>query len=207
MATNNARLVNGAIEAYNPNGIQIGGQWYNYSKYGFTCFAANQQPPLGTPVQIKLSGDSFIAALAINGVAIQPGTPPLASNFQRNGQQPAPTSPQPQQAWPSTAVQGSFPAPVTQGTPAPAVQATVTPATPVLTPLQTVVINTRLKIIDALAKAQPEYFTLDKLDEGTEVVRNWEAFVLEDLAPQPEPEEETEATDPEEEVLDDLPGL
>ena len=206
MATNNARLVNGVIESYNPTGIQIGGQWYNYSKYGFTCFAQGQQPPLGTPVQIKLSGDSFIAALAVNGVALVPGTPPLASNFQRNGQQPAPTSPQPQQAWPQTAVQGAFPAAVTQVAVAP--QAAPAAQTPVLTPLQTIVINTRLKIIDALSKAQPEYFTLDKIDEGTEVVRNWEAFVLEDLVPTPEPEPEPEVDDETEpEVLDDLPGL
>lgn len=199
-----AREVQGVIESYNPTGMMIGGQWYNYSKYGFTCFAQGQQPPLGTPVQIKLSGDSFIARLSINGVALTPGTPPLASNFQRNGQQPAPT--QPQQAWPQTQV--TAPATVPPAYVAPAVQVPMSPQAPVLTPLQTVVINTRLKILDALAKAKPEYFELDKIDEGTEVVRNWEAFVLEDLAPQPEPEpEEQDESEPEPEVLDDLPGI
>jgi hypothetical protein len=53
-------------------------------------------------------------------------------------------------------------------------------------------IETRQTLLKTLAVANPGMFTLDKLAELTEIVRNLEQFVLEDLiaanTPEPEPE-------------------
>jgi hypothetical protein len=94
-------------------------------------------------------------------------------------------------------------APTTTPTPISPMAATPQPtqAQPSSDLLLRTTIDTRLKLIGTLAVAQPALFSLEDMDTVTEIVRNLEQFVLEDLlaATRPEPDDELSADD----VLDE----
>lgn len=177
MAQATITTVSGIVESVNDNGFKLlGGDWLNYSKYDYQGPKGGQlAPAAGQHVTAQLKNDKFLLALNIDGA-----TQPTATR--------SPSTPPPatngtvlaQPALPSI----SQPAPINQNT------------------LIETTIQTRLKLIGTLAVAQPGLFSLEDMDTVTEIVRNLEQFVLEDLiaATKPESDDELTADDLDEEV-------
>jgi len=181
MAQNaNANIVTfaGEVEVTNPNGIKLKNheQWFNYSQYGYGGGKYQPNKPEPTP------GQQVIVQVKNDRFlhSLQFGTPgtPVATPAPSNGAVRAP-------------------APVVMND------------TNVVTVnnqdrLIQVTIDTRQTLLKTLAVAQPGLFSLEKLDELTEIVRNLESFVLASLQDKASSDNEDEVIDiPEDELLEE----
>jgi hypothetical protein len=167
--------ITGVVESVNASGFKIkDGNWLNYSDYGYKgptkggpAFPA---PNPGDTVTVELRNNKFVHTMAIGGNA--PITPSTTPN---------PTPPSTPDAVMHLAPPGGT-SYVTSNS---------------MDKLLDTTIQVRLKLLGTIAVAKPDNFDLDNLDTLTEIVRNLEQFVLEDLiaATKPETDEDLTADD------------
>lgn len=180
MATQNISVISGVVETTNQNGFKISGRqdWINYSQFGYhgPRYTPNTPAPfVGQTVTCELKNDKFLNKLVVDGVATatqRSDEPhPEVSNYPMG--QPAQFAP--------TALAATH-----AGTQQSLLERTI---------------ETRLKLINTLAVAQPALFALDQIEELSEIVRNLEQFVLEDLIEANKPNDDDEPI--EDEPLDE----
>lgn len=160
--------VSGTVQNVNPKGFLLdNGQWYNWSPYGYAGpLKGLPGVDVGQTVALQVKNDRFIHTFLVTGTDTVTNPVP---------QQPTPQAPQ---VTPSNVL-------------------VTTPSLPQPAPDKSHLINlsieTRQTLLKTLAVAQPAMFAdLDNIQILTEIVRNLEQFVLEDLisanAPEPEPD-------------------
>jgi hypothetical protein len=151
--------VTGIVETVNDNGIKLqNGNWINYSTYGYKGPRGGQPAPqIGETITAQLKNDKFIHTLVMGSHSPLTTTPP------------AQTQPQPVPA-PSAVIHMAPPGEHSFLTGDAARQKFIDTT-----------IKVRLEILKTMSVSQAEMFTLEKVEELTEIVRNLEQFVLEDM--------------------------